>query len=143
MKITQLSVFVENVPGHILAPCRALADAGVNIRALSLADTQQYGILRMIIPNWREAVGILEASGFAVKETEVLAVEVADQPGGLADILGALEGTGINIEYMYGFPYMRGDKAVLVFRFADPDAATKRLQVAGINLLASGELLEG
>ena len=142
MKITQLSVFVENAPGHILSPCRVLADAGVNIRALYLADTQQYGILRMIVSDWREATRILEAHGFVAKVTEVLAVEVADHPGGLADVLGALDGTGINIEYMYAFPYMRGDKATLIFRFADPDAAIARLQTAGINLLASGELLK-
>jgi hypothetical protein len=142
MKITQLSVFVENAPGHILAPCRALADAAVNIRALSLADAQQYGILRMIVSDWREANRILEAQGFAVKATEVLAVEVADRPGGMADVLGALDGTGINIEYMYAFPYLGGDKAVLIFRFADPDAAIARLQKAGINLLASAELLK-
>jgi len=142
MKITQLSVFVENAPGHILAPCRTLADAGVNIRALSLADAQQYGILRMIVSDCREANRILEAHGFAVKVTEVLAVEVADHPGGMADVLGALDGTGINIEYMYAFPYVGGDKAILIFRFADPDAAIARLQTAGINLLASAELLK-
>jgi len=141
MKITQLSVFVENAPGHILAPCRALADAGVNLRALSLADAQQYGILRMIVSNWQEAAKILEAQGFRVKATEVVAVEVADRPGGMADVLGALEGTGINIEYMFAFPYERADKAILIFRFADPDAAIARLQTAGINLLASAELL--
>src|ERR1035438_6144720 len=111
MKINQLSVFVENAPGHILAPCRALADAGVNIRALSLADAQQYGILRMIVSDWREATRILEAQGFAVKVTEVLALEVADHPGGMADVLGALDGSGINIEYMYAFPFVGGDKA--------------------------------
>ncbi len=141
MKITQLSVFVQNAPGHILAPCRALADAGVNLRALSLADAQQYGILRMIVSDSLEATRILEAHGFAVKATEVVAVEVADRPGGLVDVLAALDGTGINVEYMFAFPYVRADKAVLIFRFADPDAAIARLQTAGINLLASAELL--
>jgi hypothetical protein len=142
VKITQISVFVENKPGHIAAPSRLLAQAGIDIRALYLADAQQYGILRMIVSDWREANRILEAHGFAAKVTEVLAVEVADRPGGLADVLGALDGTGINIEYMYAFPYVRGDKAILIFRFADPDAAIARLKTAGINLLASGELLQ-
>jgi len=142
MKITQVSVFVENKPGHISAPSRLLAQGGIDIRALYLADSQQYGILRMIVSDWREATTILEAQGFAVKVTEVLAVEVADHPGGLADVLGALEGSDINIEYMYAFPYIRGDKAILIFRFADPDVAIARLQTAGINLLASGELLK-
>ena len=92
MKITQLSVFVENAPGHILAPCRALADAGVNLRALSLADAQNFGILRMIVSDWRQAATILEEAGFSVKATEVLAVEVPDRPGGLSQVLGALAG---------------------------------------------------
>jgi hypothetical protein len=142
MKVTQLSVFVENAPGHILAPCRALAEAGVNIRALSLADAQQFGILRMIVPDWREATRILDAHGFAAKVTEVLAVEVDDRPGGMADVLAAMDGSGMNIEYMYAFPYVGGDKAILIFRFADTDAAIAHLQAAGINLLASAELLK-
>jgi hypothetical protein len=79
---------------------------------------------------------------FVVKVTEVLAVEVADRPGGLADVLEALDGTGINIEYMYAFPNLCRDQAILIFRFADLDAAIARLQTAGINLLASEELLK-
>jgi len=86
MKITQLSVFVENAPGHILAPCRALADAGVNIRALSLADSQTFGILRLIVSDWRRAAKVLEDANFSVKATEVLAVEIPDHPGGLSQV---------------------------------------------------------
>ena len=142
MKVTQLSIFAENKPGHILAPCRLLAENGVDLRALSLADTKHFGILRLIVADWKKAVSILEAHECTVKVTEVLAVEVADQPGGLADVLGAIEGTGINIEYMYAFPCMRDDKAILIFRFNDPDVAIERLQAAGINLLASEELLK-
>jgi hypothetical protein len=141
MKIQQLSLFAENKPGHIAAPARLLAQEGIDIRALYLADTQQYGIVRMIVSNSRKAAGLLEAHGFVVKMTEVLAVEVPDRPGGLADVLGSLDGTGINIEYMYAFPYSRSEQAILIFRFADPDAAIARLQAAGINLLASEELL--
>lgn len=140
MKITQLSLFAENKPGHIVAPCRVLAEAGVNIRALSLADTQRFGILRMIVPDWRAAAKILEDAGFLVKATEVLAVEVTDRPGGLARVLEVLEGTSLNIEYMYAFPFARGAKAVLIFRFNDPDAALQRLQSAGISLIGQEEL---
>ena len=86
MKIQQISLFVENKPGHIVAPARLLAQAGIDIRALYLADTHEYGILRMIVSDWQQAARILEAQGFAVKVTEVLAVEVADRPGGLADL---------------------------------------------------------
>jgi hypothetical protein len=141
VKIQQISLFAENKPGHIAAPMRLLAEAGVDIRALYLADTQQYGILRMIVADWQKAARLLEENGFLAKVTEVLAVEVADRPGGMAEVLGALDGAGINIEYMYAFPYVRSAGAILIFRFADPDAAIACLQSAGINLLASDELL--
>jgi hypothetical protein len=141
MKIQQLSLFAENKPGHIAAPVRLLAREGIDIHSIYMADTQQYGILRMIVSDWQKAAQVLEAHEFVVKVTEVLAVEVPDHPGGLADILVALDGTGINIEYMYGFPYVLGNEAILIFRFADPDAAIARLQTAGINLLGSEELL--
>jgi hypothetical protein len=141
MKIHQISLFAENKPGHIAAPVRLLAQEGIDIRSMYLADTQQYGILRMIVSDWQKAARVLEEQGFVAKVTEVLAVEVPDHPGGLADVLGALEGTGINIEYMYGFPYPIGDEAILIFRFADPDAAITHLHAAGINLRASEELL--
>ena len=141
MKIHQISLFAENKPGHISAPARLLAQEGIDIRALFLADSQHFGIVRMIVSDWQKAAAVFEAHGFVVKVTEVLAVEVPDHPGGLADVLGALDGSGINIEYMYAFPYPRGDQAILIFRFADPDAAIEQLQTAGINLLASDELL--
>jgi hypothetical protein len=142
MKINQISLFAENKPGHISAPARLLAQEGIDIRALFLADSQHFGIVRMIVSDWQKAAAVFEAHGFVVKVTEVLAVEVPDHPGGLADVLGALDGSGINIEYMYAFPYPRGDQAILIFRFADPDAAIAQLQAAGINLLASDELLK-
>jgi hypothetical protein len=142
MKIHQISLFAENKPGHISAPARLLAQEGIDIRALFLADSQHFGIVRMIVSDWQKAAALLEAHGFVVKVTEVLAVEVPDHPGGLADVLGALDGSGINIEYMYAFPNPRGDQAILIFRFADPDAAIAQLQAAGINLLASDELLK-
>jgi hypothetical protein len=142
MKIQQISLFIENKPGHIAAPARLMAEEGIDIRALFLADTQQYGILRLIVSEPEKAAATLQAHGFVVKVTEVLAVLVVDRPGGLADILGALDGSGINIEYMYAFSDVRGDEAILIFRFADPDAAIAHLQKAGINLLGSKELLK-
>ncbi len=140
MKLQQLSLFSENKPGHVIGPCRLLAREGIDIRALSLADTQRFGILRMIVSDWQNAKSLLEAAGAAVKVTEVVAVEVPDRPGGLADVLSLFEGSSINIEYMYAFPFLRGQKAVLVFRFDQPDAAIERLQVAGINVLDGGAL---
>ena len=142
MTLHQLSVFSENKPGHVVAPCRLLAQEGIDIRALSLADTERFGILRMIVSDWRRAKDLLEQSGSVVKVTEVLAVEVPDRPGGLADVLEAFIGTAINIEYMYAFPFVRGEKAVLIFRFDQPDAAIARLQERGFQVLSSGALEE-
>ena len=143
MKIQQLSIFAENKPGHIAGPCRLLAEHGIDIRALALADTQRFGILRMIVSDPAKATKVLEAAGHVVKATEVLAIGVADQPGGLVQVLTALEGSPVNIEYMYAFPFGRDGKAVLVFRFDDPDAAIKVLQSKGVPVLASDTVLKG
>lgn len=140
MKIHQLSLFLENKPGHIGAICRALAQAGLNIVTLSLADTAQFGILRLIIERWQEAKALLESRGFVVNVTEVVATEVEDRPGGLADILDLFKGSGINIEYMYAFTFRRGNRAVLMFRFDDPDRAIGLLQKAGLNIVGQVEL---
>jgi hypothetical protein len=142
MKIQQLSLFVENKPGHITAPARLLAQEGIDLRSLYLADTEKFGIVRVIVKEWQKAAALLEAHGFVVKITEVLAVEVPDRPGGLAHLLGALDGSGINIEYMYAFPYLCGGQAVMIFRFNDLDAAIAHLQKAGINIVAGDELLK-
>jgi hypothetical protein len=141
MKIHQLSLFLENKPSQLTEPCRLLAAAGINIRTLTLADTEQFGILRFIVSDWERAAHVLQEAGYVVNVTEVVAVEVPDRPGGLAELLGVFENTGINIEYMYAFTFGRGDTAVMIFRFDDPDAAIARLQAAGINVVASKELL--
>jgi hypothetical protein len=140
MKIHQLSVFVENSPGHLRAPCQALADAGINMATLSLADTQQYGILRLIVRDWQEAKKVLEAAGFVVKVTEVVAIEVPDRPGGLAGVLKVIEQANINVEYMYAFTEKRGDRAVLVFRFEDVDAAIDALRDSEVNAIEDVDL---
>jgi hypothetical protein len=143
MKIMQLSLFVENKPGHLLAPCRLLADNHVDLRALSVADTQQFGVLRLIVAEPEKAAVLLDRNGFVVKMTEVLAVEVEDRPGGLARVLAAIDGSPLNIEYMYAFPFGHDDRAVLIFRFDDPDVAIARMQAAGINVLSSSQILGG
>ena len=135
MKLHQLSVFVENRPGHLRAPCQVLADAGINLATLSLADTQQYGILRLIIRDWQRAKTVLEAAGFAVNITEVVAVEVPDRPGGLAGVLKAIEQADINVDYMYAFAEKRDDKALLVFRFENVDAAVHALKDSEVNVI--------
>jgi hypothetical protein len=137
MKIKQVSVFLENKPGQLLAPCQVLADAGINILTLSMADTQQFGILRLIVRDWNRAKDLLEKAGCVVRLTDVLAVEVDDRPGGLADIVRVIERTGLNIEYMYAFTFGRAGRAVLIFRFEDADAAIDRLQAGGVNVLGT------
>ena len=140
MKIHQLSVFVENRPGHLIAPCRLLAEAGINLVTLALAETQQYGILRLIVRDWQQAQQVLEARGFRVTVTEVLAVQVADRPGGLVEVLKPISAAGLNVEYMYAFSTKAGDQAVLVFRFEDPDLALQTLRGSAVSFLDTVEL---
>lgn len=141
MKLHQLSLFLENRPGKLKVPCRILADAGINIITLSLADTQQFGILRIIVRDWQRARKVLEDAGCVVNVTEVVAVDVADKPGGLAQILDVLEKATLAIEYMYAFTNgPNAGKATLVFRFENPDAAIAALTRAGINVVGDAEL---
>ena len=141
MKLQQLSLFIENRSGQVRIPCQALADAGINILAMSLADTEQFGILRLIVKDWQKARDLLERAGSVVKITDVVAVEVEDHPGGLLKLLTIFENAKMTIEYMYAFNTSGpGDRAVLVFRFDDPDAALRVLQQHGVNALKSLEL---
>lgn len=142
MTINQLSLFLENKPGHLNAICSALSDADINIVTLSMADTDQFGILRLIIREWDDARTVLEGAGFAVNVTKVVATEVEDRPGGMASILAILEKGGINIEYMYAFTGRRGNSAVLIFRFDDTAKAIAVLQGAGRNVLGQVELFK-
>jgi hypothetical protein len=140
MKFRQLSLFLENKPGQVTEPCRLLAEAGINIRTLTLADTEEFGILRFIVSDWEKGAHLLREAGYIVNVTEVVAVEVPDRPGGLAELLSIFEQTDINVEYMYAFTFGRGGTAVMIFRFDNPDGAIARLQSAGINVVGSTEL---
>ncbi len=140
MKLNQLSVFLENKPGHLRQICRTLADAGINIVTLSLADTQQFGILRLIIKEWEQAKEVLEKSGAVVKVTEVVAIEIEDRPGGLADLLDIISEVNTNIEYMYAFTFGKRDKAIMVFRFDNPDDAIEKLKEKDVNVLGEVDI---
>ncbi len=135
MKIHQISLFLENKPGHLNAICRTLAEADINIVTLSLADTQQFGIVRLIVEEWQKAKEILENAGYVVNVREVVAATVADRPGGMAELLDVIGKAGVNIEYMYAFTFRHGKEAVLVFRFDNPDRAIEVLQAAGRDVL--------
>jgi hypothetical protein len=142
MKLKQISLFLENKPGSLSIPCRLLAQAGINILTLSLADTKQFGILRLILRDWEKAKKVLEHQGCVVKITEVVGIEVPDRPGGLADILELVEKNGVNVEYMYAFTLKNVNKGVLVFRFDNPDKAIEALKAKGINVVGSLELFD-
>ena len=142
MKINQLSIFLENQPGHLAAPCAILADAGINILTLTLADTRGFGILRLILKEWEQAWKILEAKGFIVKVTEVVAIQVDDRPGGLRKLLEIVEASCVNIEYMYAFTVRTGGNAVMVFRLDDTDKGIAALLNAGADILSAAELYE-
>jgi hypothetical protein len=140
MKVKQLSLFLENKPGALSRPVKLLAKAKVNVLTLSIADTAQFGILRLVVRDWETAKGLLEQEGFVVKVSDLVAIEVADEPGGLAGILETLEKAGVNLEYMYGFTLRKEGKGVLAFRFDDPDRAIAALQKKGINPVRSVDL---
>ena len=142
MKVEQISIFIENKSGRLAEVTGTLGAAGINIRALSLADTSDFGILRLIVDNPSKALEILRGNSFTVSKTEVVGVEVPDQPGGLASILSILDKNSINVEYMYAFVERSGGNAVIIFRFDNVDEAIKVLSQSGIKILA-GEKISG
>jgi len=140
MKLEQISIFLENKSGRLAEVTKVIAEAGINIRALSLADTADFGILRLIVNDTEKAKQVLKENGFTVGKTEVIGVEVPDRPGGLAGILEVLQKEEINVEYMYAFVQKSGDSAIIIFRFDDIDSAIEALQKAGIKVLKGEEI---
>ena len=135
MKIKQISVFLENRSGRLAGVLGILSGVGANIRALSLADTNDFGILRLIVDKPEESLAALKAANFTVRSTDVLAVEVPDRPGGLQSILQVLSAADVNVEYMYAFVTRKTEKAVVIFRFEDADDALAALKAAGVSVL--------
>lgn len=140
MKVEQISIFIENKSGRLAEITRVLGDAGINIRALSLADTSDFGILRLIVNDAQNAKDVLKARGFTVSMTEVVAVEIPDTPGGLSSILQALDKQQINVEYMYAFVERCVGNAVIIFRFDEIDKAISVLKTENFKIL-EGERL--
>ncbi|MCX8043038.1 MAG: ACT domain-containing protein [Desulfobacterota bacterium] len=135
MKVQQVSVFLENKSGRLAEVTRVLARAGINIRALCIADTSDFGILRLIVNDVDKAMTVLKDNDFTASKTDVVAVEVPDTPGGLSRILDILEHHAINVEYMYAFVERSSDNAIIMFRFDDNDKAIATLSAAGITIL--------
>jgi hypothetical protein len=142
MQIRQISIFLQNEPGKLSQVCRDLSDAGINIATLSLADTSDFGIVRLIVDDHEKAKEVLTAKGHVVNVREVVAVCVPDRPGGMAEVMATLDRAGVNVEYSYAFAFHRGEKAVLVFRFDDNEKAAKALAAAGFMTLPEEEVVK-
>jgi len=140
MKITQISIFLENRKGRLCEVCSLLGDNGINIRALTIAETESFGVLRIVVDKSEAAVELLKSKGFVANLTDVVAVEVGDEPGGLAAVLKIFADNDVNVEYMYGFVEKFSDKALLVFRFEDTALAQKSLTGSGIKVVTEEEI---
>jgi hypothetical protein len=140
MEVKQISVFLENKKGRLWEAMNVLAKAQINIRALSIADTSEFGILRLIVPDPEKAKKVLAQSSFTVRENDVIAVGVSDKPGGLAGVLKILTDADINVEYLYAFVEKSGKKAVVVLRTDSINKGKKALKKAGVAVLSSQEV---
>lgn len=142
MRIQQISIFLENKRGRLQKALKILKDANINIRALSIADTSEFGILRLIVPNPDEAKKVLERENFVVKVTDVIAIEVQDETGGLERILMVLNEAEINIEYIYAFVETKDKKAIVVLRTENIDSGINALKNGGINILSPNQIYD-
>lgn len=140
MKIKQLSVFLENKKGRMRNALEVLADGGFNIRALSIADTSDFGILRLIVPRPDEAKKVLEKNNFVVKVGYVIAVEMNDQPGGLSTILGILDDSDINLDYLYAFVDEKEERAIVLLHPEDIESSVEVLKKGGATVIPPEEV---
>ena len=140
MTIEQLSVFIENKPGKLVEALETVAAAGIDLRALSLADTSDFGILRIIVDKPAAALKALQDAGYLVKSSEVIPVSVGDKPGGLAAVLRVLADSGVGVEYAYAFVAHSSDRAYVILRVEDNDAASKVLSDNGLTMLSTEEM---
>jgi hypothetical protein len=140
MIIKQLSVFLENKQGRMCAAADLLAQNNINIRALSLADTSEFGILRLIVDKPEEGKKILSEAGIVVRVTDVLSLTMEDAPGGMLGVLRLLSENGIGVEYMYAFLNPRKDTAFVILRVADNEKAIEILKNGGIELMSNEDI---
>jgi len=142
VKVKQISIFLENKSGRLAQVTRILADNDINIRALSLADTADFGILRVIVNDVEKASSVLKESDYTLSDTDVVAAEVPDKPGGLAGILSDLWEAKLDVEYMYAFVQSSGQNAIMIFRFEDPDKAIAVLTASDVRVLSGKEVYQ-
>jgi hypothetical protein len=135
MNVTQLSAFVANKPGHLQRVLKVLADENINIITLTIAETSDFGILRMIVNDPDKGYMALKNNNITASVTDVLALEIEDTPGALNRALYVFAQMNLNIEYMYAFTEKRDGKAVMIFRFEDIETAKKALQDKGYNIV--------
>ncbi len=140
MDVEQLSIFIENKSGRLAEVTSILSNAGINIRALYLADTADFGILRLIVNDTEKAKNVLRFNGFTVEKKKVVAIEVPDRPGGLSGILNTIKDEGINVEYMYAFVAKSGENAIVIFRFDDSERAVDVLKKSGVRIIQGEEI---
>ncbi len=141
MNVTQLSVFMENKPGHLQNVLKILADANINIITLTIAETSDFGILRMIVNDSSKAKAVLQDARITSSTTEVLAIELDDRPGSLFRAIDAFARNNLNIEYMYAFTQKRGDRAVMIFRFDDIEAAKSTMAQEGYQIVKNIDII--
>ena len=143
MTLEQISIFIENKAGSLEEVCRVLADGDINLRALSVADTQDFGILRILVENTEKAVEILKNNGYICKTNEVIAVEIPDKPGGMADIMSIVSVPEVSVEYAYAFAtHKENDSAYMIFRVSGTEKAVELLKAAGIESFSKEELFK-
>ncbi|MCQ2970382.1 ACT domain protein [Methanobrevibacter gottschalkii] len=140
MAVKQISVFVENKEGRIKKAINTLAEENINIRALSIADTTKYGILRLIVSDNEKAIAALEKDGFIVKENEVILLAVPDKPNGLNSTLAIFDEKGINLEYLYAFVSSKTDAAIVVMRLENMEKAIEALQDSNVKILKTEDI---
>ena len=140
MSVKQISVFLENKKGRLAEVTQTLSREKINIRALSLADTADFGVLRIIVNNPERCLTVLKANNFVAQVTEVIAVEVEDKPGGLARILEVLDEDNVNVEYMYAYVEKTRDNAIVICKIDDRERALQVLEKNGIAIVRAEEL---
>jgi hypothetical protein len=140
MSVKQISVFLENKPGRLAEVTEILTEAGINMRALTLADTADFGVLRIIVNDNSRCMEVLQQNDYIVQETAVVAVEIPDRPGGLHDVLVLLDRSHVNIEYMYVFVEKKVDNAIVIFRVDELDLAVRVLEGENIRVLTDEDI---